>query len=322
MTRALITGISGQDGSYLAELLLDKGYKVYGLMRRLSRPNIDNIAHILDKITLVEGDVTDQASLISAFRKVQPSEIYNLAAQSYVGTSWTQPELTSDVTGLGALRVFEAARHVCRNARIYQASSSEMYGNAPSPMDENTPFFPRSPYGAAKVFAHNMARVYRESYLMHISCGILFNHESPRRGLEFVTRKITRGIAELKAGKIEYIKLGNLEASRDWGFTGDYVKAMWMMLQQEDPDDYVIATGESHTVRDFIFKAFEYAGIEPVYGENIVQDSSLFRPAEVEHLRGDPAKAKNILMWKPQVGFDDLVKMMVESEKVKVCACA
>lgn len=322
MTRALITGITGQDGSYLAELLLDKGYEVYGLVRRLSKPNTENIDHILDKITLIEGDLTDQASLISAFRKVQPSEIYNLAAQSFVGASWNQGELTSDVTGLGALRVFEAARHVCRNAKIYQASSSEMYGNANCPQNEKTPFSPRSPYGAAKVFAHNMAKVYRESYLMFISCGILFNHESPRRGLEFVTRKITHGIAELKVGKIEHISLGNLETKRDWGYAGDYVRAMWMMLQQKEPDDFVIATGETHSVKDFVFKAFEHAGIEPLYGVNIVQDSTFFRPAEVECLRGNCDKARKILMWKPEVSFDELVKMMVESEKVKVCACA
>lgn len=320
MTRALITGITGQDGSYLAEFLLAKGYDVYGLVRRLSKPNTENIEHILDRITLVEGDITDQASLMIAFKKVQPTEIYNLASQSFVGTSWTQAELTSDVTGLGALRVFEAARHVCRNARIYQASSSEMYGNNHGPQSESTPFSPRSPYGVGKVFAHNMAKVYRESYEMDISCGILFNHESPRRGMEFVTRKIAHGVALLKAGKIKHISLGNLYTSRDWGYAGDYVEAMWMMLQNK-PDDFVIATGESHTVKEFLDRSFEYAGIELILGDNVIQENANMRPAEVEHLRGDWSKAKKILMWKPQVNFNELVKIMVESE-LRKCGCA
>lgn len=314
MKTALITGITGQDGSYLAELLLEKGYRVYGLLRRLSKPNLGNIKHILDKVRIIEGDLLDQSSLMTAFKNTMPDEIYNLAAQSFVGTSWTQPDHTSQVTGIGALHVFDAARHVCPKARIYQASSSEMFGNSPAPQDENTPFNPQSPYGVAKVYAHYMAQVYRKSYGMFISCGICYNHESPRRGLEFVTRKITHAIAEIIAGKTEPIKLGNINAKRDWGYAPEYVNAMWMMLQQDLPDDYVIATGETHSVEEFLKNAFIYAGIAPIIGVNIIMDPCLFRPSEVIELRGDYSKASSVLGWKPKTTFTELVQILIDAD--------
>ncbi len=320
--QALITGITGQDGSYLAELLLDKGYGVYGLVRRLSKPNTENIGQILDRVTLVEGDLTDQASLISAVKKTLPDEVYNLGAQSFVGTSWTQPELTANVTGMGALRVFEAVRQVAPSIRIYQASSSEMYGNSPPPQNEATPFQPRSPYGAAKCFAHNLARVYRESYKMHIACGILFNHESPRRGVEFVTRKIAQAAARFSMGeRKDPLRLGNLTARRDWGYAPDYVRAMWLMLQQENPGDYVIATGVTHMVEEFVREAFKLAGLEETDFTKYVLFNApeAMRPAEVDLLCGDYGKAKNELGWTPQVGFKELVKIMVDAELRSCC---
>ncbi len=310
---ALITGITGQDGSYLAELLLEKGYEVHGLIRRLSTPNITRIEHISDKITLVEGDLTDQSSLNYAMKEVQPEEVYNLAAQSFVGTSWNQPVLTGDVTGMGAVRLLEAVRHFSKDARVYQASSSEMFGKVSEmPQNENTKFYPRSPYGCAKVYAYWMCINYRESYDMHVSNGILFNHESPRRGLEFVTRKITDAVARIYLGKSKEVKLGNLDAKRDWGYAGDYVEAMWLMLQRDNPDDYVIATGESHSVREFVELAFNEAGLD--WEEHVKVDPKLFRPAEVEYLVGDYSKAKRTFGWEPKVTFKELVKMMVEAD--------
>lgn len=314
MKTALITGITGQDGSYLAELLLEKGYRVLGLARRLSKPNTGNIEHILDKIEIIEGDILDQSSLMTALKNTMPDEIYNLAAQSFVGTSWTQPDHTSQVTGIGALHVFDAARHVCPKARIYQASSSEMFGNSPAPQNEDTPFNPQSPYGVAKVYAHYMAQVYRKSYGMFISCGICYNHESPRRGLEFVTRKITHAIAEIIAGKTEPIKLGNIDAKRDWGYAPEYVNAMWEMLQQDHPDDYVIATGETHSINEFLKSAFRYAGIAPIMGVNIIIDPCLFRPSEVNELRGDYSKISGVLGWKPKTTFTELVQIMIDAD--------
>ncbi len=311
--KALITGITGQDGSYLAELLLEKGYEVYGLIRRLSTPNISRIDNILDKIVLMEGDLTDQSSLNIAMKEAQPDEVYNLAAQSFVGTSWNQPVLTGDVTGMGAVRLLESVRHFCKDARIYQASSSEMFGKVQeTPQRESTKFYPRSPYGCAKVYAYWMCINYRESYNMHVSNGILFNHESPRRGLEFVTRKITDGVARIHHGLSKELRLGNLEAKRDWGYAGDYVKAMWLMLQQEMPDDYVIATGESHSVREFLELAFDEAGLN--WKDYVKVDQKLFRPAEVEYLIGDYSKAKRVFGWQPDVKFEELVMMMVKAD--------
>jgi len=315
---ALITGITGQDGSYLAGLLLEKGYDVYGLVRRLSKPNTENITQILNRVTLIEGDLTNQASLNSAVKQAIPDEVYNLASQSFVGTSWTQPELTANVTGLGALRVFEAARQVSPSIKIYQASSSEMFGNSPAPQNEETPFIPRSPYGVAKLSAHSMARVYRESYGMFITCGILFNHESERRGMEFVTRKIAHAVAQFKAGKRkEPLKLGNIKAQRDWGYAPDYVEAMWLMLQQKNPGEYVIATGESHTIEEFVQEAFKVAGldIKTDWTKYISFNApELTRPAEVNLLRGDYSKVKKEFGWKPKVEFKELVKIMVDAE--------
>jgi GDPmannose 4,6-dehydratase len=310
---ALITGITGQDGSYLAELLLEKGYNVYGLVRRLSTPNISRIEHIFDKINLVEGDLTDQSSLNNAMIEVKPDEVYNLAAQSFVGTSWNQPVLTGEVTGIGAVRLLEALRHFCKDARVYQASSSEMFGKvSETPQNENTKFYPRSPYGCAKVYAYWMCINYRESYNMHISNGILFNHESPRRGMEFVTRKITDGVARIYHGISKELHLGNLDAKRDWGYAGDYVKAMWLMLQKENPDDYVVATGESRSVREFVELAFNEVGLN--WKDYVKVDQKLFRPAEVEYLVGDYSKAKSVLGWEPSVKFEELVRMMVKAE--------
>lgn len=318
MKHALITGITGQDGSYLAELLLEKKYDVYGLVRRLSTPNISRIDHILDRINLVEGDLTDQSSLNSAMKEVQPNEVYNLAAQSFVGTSWNQPVLTGDVTGMGAVRLLEAVRHFCKDARVYQASSSEMFGKVSEmpPQNENTKFYPRSPYGCAKVYAYWMCVNYRESYNMHISNGILFNHESPRRGLEFVTRKITDGAARIYHGQSKELRLGNLEARRDWGYAGDYVKAMWMMLLKDGPDDYVIATGEAHSVKEFAELAFNEVGLN--WKDYVKVDPKLFRPAEVDLLVGDYSKAKQVLGWEPAVTFEELVRMMVKTDVERV----
>ena len=312
--RALITGITGQDGSYLAELLLEKGYEVFGIVRRLSIPNRALIEHILDKITLIDGDLLDETSLKAAIKEAQPDEVYNLAAQSFVPQSWTQPVLTGEFTALGVTRMLEAVRQAAPNARFYQASSSEMYGKVlETPQSEKTPFYPRSPYGVAKVYGHYITVNYRESYEMFATSGILFNHESPRRGIEFVTRKITHRVAEIYHGLAEDIHLGNLDAKRDWGFSGDYVRAMWMMLQQETPDDYVVATGESHTVGEFAQKAFEAIGISD-WQKHVVIDPKFIRPAEVETLIGNPAKAHEKLGWQPEVSFDELVTMMVHSD--------
>lgn len=310
---ALITGITGQDGSYLSELLLGKGYKVYGLIRRLSTPNLARIEHILDQVELIEGDLTDQSSINNALKESQPCEVYNLAAQSFVATSWNQPVLTGDVTGLGAVRILEGVRHVCPDAHFYQASSSEMFGKVnESPQSENSRFYPRSPYGFAKVYAHWACINYRESYGMHASSGILFNHESPRRGIEFVTRKITDAVARISLGFAKELRLGNLDAKRDWGFAGDYVKAMWLMLQQKEPDDYVIATGETHSVEEFAELAFHEAGLD--WKKYVLVDQKYIRPAEVNLLLGDASKARRILGWKPEVTFEELVKMMVRED--------
>lgn len=310
---ALITGITGQDGSYLADLLLDKGYTVYGLIRRLSTPNISRIDHILDKIELLQGDLTDQSSLNEAMRTAQPDEVYNLAAQSFVGTSWNQPVLTGDVTGLGVVRVLEAVRHMSPDAHVYQASTSEMFGKVQeTPQTEQTKFYPRSPYGFAKVYGYWACVNFRESYDMHVSNGILFNHESPRRGVEFVTRKITDGVARIYHGLSSELRLGNLDAKRDWGFAGDYVDAMWRMLQQDTPDDYVIATGETHSVQEFVEQAFSAVGLD--WKDYVVIDPKFVRPAEVQLLLGDASKAKRVFGWEPKVRFDELVKMMVEGD--------
>jgi len=310
---ALITGITGQDGSYLAELLYNKGYNVYGLVRRLSTPNTSRIEHLLNNIELIQGDLTDQSSLNEAMRISQPDEVYNLAAQSFVGTSWNQPVHTGDVTGLGVVRVLEAVRHIIPDARVYQASSSEMFGKVQeTPQTENTKFYPRSPYGVAKVYAYWTCVNYRESYGMHISNGILFNHESPRRGIEFVTRKITDGVARIYHGLESELRLGNLDAKRDWGYAGDYVDAMWRMLQKDEPGDYVIATGETHSVEEFVEEAFSIVGLD--WRKYVVIDPKFVRPAEVQLLLGDSSKAKRELGWEPKVRFKELVKMMVEAD--------
>ncbi len=314
MKTALITGITGQDGSYLADFLLSKGYKVYGVVRRLSTPNLGHIEHILDKITLIEGDLRDQASLNHAVKISKPDEVYHLAAQSFVATSWKQPELTSEITGLGVLKMLEAVRHFAPHAKFYQASSSEMYGNgAENIQDEQTKFRPRSPYAIAKLYAHWIAINYRESYGMFVCCGILFNHESPRRGIEFVTRKITDGVARIKLGLAQELVLGSLDAQRDWGFAGDYVEAMWLMLQQDHPEDYVISTGETHSVRDFVHAAFTAAGIDN-WQQHLRQDPQFMRPAELFVLQGNSLRAFNKLGWKPKVNFTQLVGMMVDAD--------
>lgn len=312
--KALITGITGQDGSYLAEFLLEKDYDVFGLTRRTSTPNYERILHIQDQIKLIPGDLLDQQSLISAISFSKPDEIYNLAAQSFVATSWSQPVLTGEFTALGVTRMLESMRQVRPKAKFYQASSSEMFGMVPeNPQNEKTPFHPRSPYGVAKVYGHWIAINYRESYNMFTVSGILFNHESPRRGLEFVTRKISHAIAKIYKKQQDHILLGNLDAKRDWGFAGDYVKAMWLMLQQEKPDDYVIATGENHSVGEFAKEAFNVIGIDN--WKKYVKTSKEFkRPAEVDFLIGDASKAKKVLGWEPKVNFKQLVKMMVESD--------
>jgi GDPmannose 4,6-dehydratase len=312
-TRALITGITGQDGSYLAELLLDKGYEVHGIVRRLSAANFWRIEHLLDRVTLHPADLLDQLSLIKVLDKVRPREFYNLAAMSFVPASWDQPMLTGEYNSQGVTRVLEAVRQVDKGIRVYQASSSEMYGKVREvPQTELTPFYPRSPYGVSKVFGHYITVNYRESYDLFAVSGILFNHESPRRGLEFVTRKVTDGVARIKLGMADSLGLGNLDAQRDWGFAGDYVRAMWLMLQQERADDYVIATGESHSVRELVETAFGHVGLD--WQKHVRVDPAFLRPAEVDHLIGDASKAKQELGWRPSVDFAGLVTMMVDAD--------
>jgi GDPmannose 4,6-dehydratase len=311
--RALITGITGQDGSYLAELLLEKGYDVHGMVRRSSTEKFDRIDHIRERITLHQGDLLDHRSLVDALRASEPEELYNLAAMSYVAASWVQPTLTAEFTGTGVTRLLEAMRETCPEARFYQASSSEMFGKVLEvPQTERTPFYPRSPYGVAKAYGHFITVNYRESYGLHATSGILFNHESPRRGLEFVTRKITWHAAAIKLGLRTQLALGNLDAERDWGYAGDYVKAMWLMLQQDRADDYVIATGETHSVRECVEIAFDHVGISSE--GRIVVDQTMMRPAEVDRLIGDHSKATADLGWEPEVGFEELVRMMVDAD--------
>jgi len=311
--RALITGITGQDGSYLAEFLLEKGYDVFGIVRRSSTESCERIKHLKDKVMILQGDLTDPHSLITAIKESNPDEIYNLAAQSFVPTSWNQPELTGNVTGLGVTRMLEAIRATNPKIKFYQASSSEMFGKVQeTPQSEKTPFYPRSPYGIAKLYGHWLTVNYRESYGMFTCSGILFNHESPRRGYEFVTRKITNAVARIKLGLQKELRLGNLDVKRDWGFAGDYVKAMWLMLQQDKPDDYVIGTGISHSVREFTKTAFNYVGLN--YKDYVKVGPNFLRPAEVYLLRANPAKAREKLGWKPTVSFNQLVKMMVDAD--------
>src|SRR5260221_1584667 len=313
--QALITGITGQDGPYLAEFLLTKGYKVYGMARRLSIPNVENIKDISDKIELISGDLLDQGSLQDAILQSEPDEVYNLAAQSFVKASWTQPVLTGEFTGLGATRLLEAIRTVNKKIKFYQASSSEMFGNVVDvPQTETTRFYPRSPYGVAKAYAHYMTVNYRESYDMFACSGILFNHESPRRGIEFVTRKISNAVARISLGKQKILELGDLRPKRDWGFAGDYVEAMWLMLNHTVADDYVVATGENHSVQEFVELAFQAVGIDD--WEKYVQANhpKHMRPAEVDHLIGDPSKAKKVLGWQPKISFPQLVEMMVKAD--------
>ncbi|GBC82172.1 GDP-mannose 4,6-dehydratase [bacterium HR10] len=313
MKRALITGITGQDGSYLAEFLLEKGYKVYGIVRRTSTTNLERIAHLEGEIELIYADLLDENSLIHALKVAEPDEVYNLASQSFVPASWSQPVLTGEFTALGVTRLLDAIRVVNPRIRFYQASSSEMFGEAREvPQNEQTPFHPRSPYGVAKVYGHWITVNYRESYGMFACSGILFNHESPRRGLEFVTRKVTHAVARIKYGLQRELRLGNLEARRDWGYAKDYVEAMWLMLQQDEPDDYVIATGETHSVRELCELAFSYVGLD--YRDHVVVDPSLFRPADVNLLVGDASKARRRLGWEPKVRFEELIKMMVEAD--------
>ncbi len=315
MKKALITGITGQDGSYLAELLLSKGYKVFGLTRRTSTVNNERIKHIQDAIELVQGDLLDQSSLSSALLESEPDEVYNLAAQSFVKTSWNQPVLTGEFTALGVTRMLEAIRSVNKKIKFYQASSSEMFGKVTeTPQRETTRFYPRSPYGVAKVYGHYITVNYRESYDMFACSGILFNHESPRRGLEFVTRKISNAVARISLQRQQTVELGNLESKRDWGFAGDYVEAMWLMLQQEHADDYVIATGENHSVKEFVELAFQIAGIKDWKKHVIANKEQHMRPAEVDYLIGDYRKAKDILRWKPKTSFLQLVEMMVRAD--------
>lgn len=317
--RALITGITGQDGSYLAELLLDEGYEVVGMVRRSSTVNFERIAHIQERLTLVAGDLLDEASLIGLLREHRPAEVYNLAAQSFVQTSWGQPVLTGETTALGVTRVLDAIRMVDPEIRFYQASSSEMFGKVQAvPQDEDTSFYPRSPYGVAKVYGHWITVNYRESYGLHASSGILFNHESPRRGLEFVTRKVTHGVARIAHGLDEKLSLGNLDAQRDWGFAGDYVRAMWLMVQRDEPGDFVVATGETHPVRELCQLAFARAGLD--WSEHVVIDERFLRPAEVDLLVGDPSRARTELGWERQVDFEALVHMMVDADMALVKA--
>lgn len=319
MPTALITGITGQDGSYLAELLLSKGYKVVGVARRSSTVTNERIDHLLDEITVVQGDLHDQGSLLALMEEYEPTEVYNLAAQSFVPTSWNQPALTGDITALGVTRILEAIRFVNPKIRFYQASSSEMFGKVMEvPQSEDTPFYPRSPYGVAKVYGHWITVNYRESFDMFATSGILFNHESPRRGLEFVTRKITDGVAKIKLGKATELRLGNLEAQRDWGFAGDYVEAMWRMLQHDTPESYVIGMGETHSVREFCEIAFGHVDLD--YKDFVVQDERFYRPAEVDLLISDPAKARAELGWEPAVNFKELVTMMVDADMERIAA--
>jgi len=310
---ALITGITGQDGSYLADLLLERGYEVHGMVRRASTEKFERIEHLRDKITLHQGDLLDQRSLVDTLRAARPVEIYNLAAMSFVAVSWIQPTLTAEFTGTGVTRMLEAMREVCPEARFYQASSSEMFGKVREvPQTELTPFYPRSPYGVAKAYGHFITVNYRESYDLHATSGILFNHESPRRGLEFVTRKITWHAAAIKLGLADKLHLGNLDAERDWGYAKDYVEAMWLMLQQDDAEDFVIATGVAHSVRTCLEIAFDQAGIE--IDDHVVIDPSLKRPAEVDHLIGDRSKAERVLGWKPSTSFEEMIRLMVDSD--------
>jgi len=313
MRTAIITGITGQDGSYLAEFLLKQDYDVFGLVRRSSTVNYERIHHIQDQITLISGDILDQTSMTRALSEIRPQEVYNLAAQSFVQTSWTQPVFTSDVTALGVTRILDAIRQVDPAIRFYQASSSEMFGKVQEvPQKETTPFYPRSPYGVAKVYGHWITVNYRESYQMHATSGILFNHESPRRGLEFAPRKVSYNVAKIKLGLAKELRMGNLDAQRDWGFAGDYVKAMWLMLQQDIPEDYVVATGQTHSVEKLLTIAFNAVNLD--WKQYVVQDERYMRPAEVDLLVGDPSKAGKKLGWEPQVTFEQLVQMMVESD--------
>ena len=317
--RALITGITGQDGSYLAELLLEEGYEVYGVVRRSSSEKFERIAHIKDKVTLVQADLTDQGSMVEAVGDIRPTEVYNLAAQSFVPTSWSQPLLTGEITALGVTRMLEALRLVDKKIRFYQASSSEMFGHVrETPQVETTPFYPRSPYGVAKVYGHWITVNYRESYDMYACSGILFNHESPRRGLEFVTRKVTDGVARIKLGLADSLSLGNLEAKRDWGFAGDYVRAMWLMLQQDEPDDFVVSSDETHSVRELCEIAFAHAGLD--WNDHVKVDPKFYRPAEVHLLLGDSSRARKKLGWEPKVSFKGLVEMMVDADLARVQA--
>ena len=317
--RALITGITGQDGSYLAELLLSEGYDVYGVVRRASTENYERIEHLRGQITLLQADLLDKSSLVQAIRESNPTELYNLAAQSFVPTSWAQPVLTAEFTAIGVTKVLEAMRAVNPEIRFYQASSSEMYGKVLEvPQSEDTPFYPRSPYGVAKVYGHYITVNYRESYNLHASSGILFNHESPRRGLEFVTRKVTDGVSRIKLGLATELRMGNLDSQRDWGFAGDYVKAMWLMLQQDTPDDFVVATGETHTVKELVQLAFDRVGLD--WEKYVFIDPRFIRPAEVDLLIGEPAKAKNVLGWVPQTSFQTLVNMMVDADMDRLSA--
>jgi GDPmannose 4,6-dehydratase len=310
---ALITGITGQDGSYLAEFLLEKGYTVYGMVRRASKENFERIEHIRGRLDLRQADLLDQLSLIHLIEETRPDEVYNLAAQSFVPTSWTQPVLTGEFTALGVTRLLDAVRLIDPAIRFYQASSSEMFGKVrETPQTEHTPFHPRSPYGVAKAYGHAITVNYRESYGLFACCGILFNHESPRRGLEFITRKVTDGVARIKCGLQQELRLGNLEARRDWGFAGDYVQAMWLMLQQDEPDDYIVATGQTHSVQELVELAFSYAELD--WHEHVVIDPALRRPAEVDFLLGDATKARHKLGWAPKIGFVDLIRLMVDAD--------
>ena len=313
MRRALITGITGQDGSYLAEFLLKKGYDVYGMVRRASTENFERIEHLRHRVTIVQADLLDQLSLIELLATIRPREVYNLAAQSFVPTSWSQPTLTGEFTALGVTKLLEAIKLVDRRIRFYQASSSEMFGQVlETPQNERTPFYPRSPYGVAKVYGHFITVNYRESYNIFAVSGILFNHESPRRGLEFVTRKISDGVARIKLRMAKELRLGNLDARRDWGYAGDYVRAMWMMLQRRQPEDFVISSGNSHSVQDFVELAFDHVGLP--WKKYVKIDKSLLRPADVNRLLGDASKARSLLGWKPRVGFEDLVRLMVDAD--------
>jgi len=313
MRKALITGITGQDGSHLAELLLDKGYQVHGMIRRASTENFHRLDTVRDRVELHQGDLLDQTSVAKVLEKVTPDEVYNLAAMSFVPASWAQPVLTAEFTAVGVVRILDALRQYCPGARFYQASSSEMYGKVrETPQSESTPFYPRSPYGVAKVYGHHITVNYRESYNLFACSGILFNHEGPRRGMEFVTRKITHTVAKIKLGLANELRLGNLEAKRDWGFAGDYVRAMWMMLQRDQPDDFVIGTGETHKVQEFVDIAFDHVGLN--WEKFVVIDPQFYRPAEVDLLQADPTRAREILGWEPEVSFPDLVRMMVDND--------